>query len=98
LLADFASTKELADGGEKMEPGERPRSLTTWEPSSSTSGGPPDIDEELVHLAQAGDDVAFEKLYVHYHDRICCSLSHMLGDERAGWELAQETFCKAWEA
>lgn len=72
-------------------------SLKTWDSSSSTSGGPPD-EQELVLQAQAGDLVAFEKLYARYNDRICRYLSRMVGNDGVGCELAQDTFIKAWEA
>jgi len=57
------------------------------------------LDEcELVRHAQAGDHLAFEKLYERYNDRISRYLIRMVGDDGVGCELSQETFLKAWEA
>jgi RNA polymerase sigma-70 factor (ECF subfamily) len=67
-------------------------------------GDPPDneandaLDErDLVLRAQRGDQLAFEKLYERYNDRISRYLIRMVGDDGAGCELAQDTFLKAWE-
>src|SRR5215469_2702786 len=68
-------------------------------------GDPPanDVDSisderELVLRAQRGDQLAFEKLYERYNDRISRYLIRMVGDDGTGCELTQETFLKAWEA
>lgn len=56
------------------------------------------LDErELVLHAQQGDQLAFEKLYERYNDRISRYLIRMVGDDGVGCELTQETFLKAWE-
>lgn len=68
--------------------------------------GPPEngasnniLDEsELVLRAQRGDQLAFEKLYERYNNRISHYLIRMVGDDGIGCELTQETFIKAWEA
>ncbi len=55
------------------------------------------LDErELVLRAQRGDQLAFEKLYERYNDRISRYLIRMIGDDGVGCELTQETFLKAW--
>lgn len=57
------------------------------------------LDEcELVLRAQRGDQMAFEKLYERYNNRISRYLIRMVGDDGVGCELTQETFLKAWEA
>ncbi len=56
------------------------------------------LDErDLVLRAQRGDQLAFEKLYERYNDRISRYLIRMIGDDGIGCELTQETFLKAWE-
>lgn len=56
------------------------------------------LDErELVLRAQRGDQLAFEKLYERYNDRISRYLIRMIGNDGVGCELTQETFLKAWE-
>lgn len=55
-------------------------------------------ERELVLRAQRGDQLAFEKLYERYNDRISRYLIRMVGDDGVGCELTQETFLKAWEA
>jgi RNA polymerase sigma-70 factor (ECF subfamily) len=63
------------------------------------NGGEGASDEcELVMRAQRGDQLAFERLYESYSDRISRYLIRMVGDDGVGCELAQETFLKAWEA
>lgn len=55
------------------------------------------LDErELVLRAQRGDQLAFEKLYERYNDRVSRYLIRMVGDDGVGCELTQETFLKAW--
>ncbi len=67
------------------------------EPSVSDIDGHLD-ERDLVICAQRGDQIAFEKLYERYNDRISRYLIRMVGDDGVGCELAQETFLKAWEA
>jgi len=56
------------------------------------------LDErDLVLRAQRGDQLAFEKLYERYNDRISRYLIRMIGDDGIGCELTQETFLKAWQ-
>src|SRR5579883_2643481 len=54
-------------------------------------------ERELVLRAQRGDQLAFEKLYERYNDRISRYLIRMVGDDGVGCELTQETFLKAWQ-
>lgn len=67
------------------------------DPPASGAGNFPD-ERDLVLRAQRGDQLAFEKLYEHYSDRISRYLIRMVGDDGVGCELAQDTFLKAWEA
>jgi len=67
------------------------------DPSTHEAGNVLD-ERNLVLLAQRGDQLAFEKLYERYNDRISRYLIRMVGDDGVGCELSQETFLKAWEA
>ncbi|MDR3419522.1 MAG: RNA polymerase sigma factor [Nevskia sp.] len=55
-------------------------------------------DLELVRLAAAGDERAFERLYRMHVDRIyglCCRLCH--GDTARAEQSTQDAFVRAWE-
>jgi RNA polymerase sigma-70 factor (ECF subfamily) len=52
----------------------------------------------IVEQAQAGDKQAFETLFENYTTRISTYLTHMVGNEEEGRDLAQETFLKAWQS
>ncbi len=67
------------------------------DPPANEAGSFPD-ERELVLRAQRGDQLAFEKLYERYNDRISRYLFRLVGDDGVGSELTQETFLKAWEA
>ena len=67
------------------------------DPSADEAGNVLD-ERELVLRAQGGDQLAFEKLYERYNNRISRYLIRMVGDDGVGCELSQETFLKAWEA
>ena len=67
------------------------------DPPANEAGSFPD-ERDLVLRAQRGDQLAFEKLYERYNDRISRYLFRMVGDDGVGSELTQETFLKAWEA
>jgi len=71
---------------------------------SYTAGHPPANEadstlneRDLVLRAQSGDQLAFEKLYERYNDRISRYVIRMIGDDGVGCELTQETFLKAWK-
>lgn len=51
----------------------------------------------VVELARAGDRAAFDTLYQGFYTPIRLYLSHMVGDDEDGYDLAQETFLKAWQ-
>ena len=67
------------------------------DPPVNGAGSFPD-ERDLVLRAQRGDQLAFEKLYERYNDRISRYLIRMIGDDGVGCELTQDTFLKAWEA
>lgn len=64
---------------------------------ASEAGGFPD-EQNLVLQAQHGDQMAFEKLYECYNDRLSRYLIRMVGDDGIGCELTQEVFLKAWQS
>lgn len=72
-------------------------SYRVGDPPTNEAGGFPD-ERDFVLRAQHGDQLAFEKLYERYNDRISRYLIRMVGDDGVGCELTQETFLKAWEA
>lgn len=55
-------------------------------------------DADLVGRARAGDQVAFARLFEHYHAPILNYLHRMVGDRALAEDLTQDTFVKAWNA
>ncbi len=53
---------------------------------------------EAVELARAGDKAAFDRLYQYFYIPISKSLARMVGNDEEGYDLAQETFIKAWQS
>jgi RNA polymerase sigma-70 factor (ECF subfamily) len=50
-----------------------------------------------MKLARDGDQNAFTRLFEHYNGPICTYLSHLVGNDEVGRDLAQETFIRAWK-
>lgn len=55
-------------------------------------------ESDLVIHAQHGDQIAFEKLYERYVDRLNRYVTRLVDDEGIAADLSQETFLKVWEA
>ncbi|MCF6311293.1 MAG: sigma-70 family RNA polymerase sigma factor [Verrucomicrobiales bacterium] len=55
-------------------------------------------DEILVSRSQAGDMQAFDQLVTRYRGRIYAMTMNMIHNEADAWDLAQDTFVKAWKA
>ena len=53
-------------------------------------------EQELMHLVQEGDEVAFEKIVSIYKHRIVNFLTQLTGDYQKAVELAQETFMRVY--
>ncbi len=56
----------------------------------------PDLD--LVRQAQAGDSTAFDQLVSRYRTRIFGMIYNMVHNEQDAWDLAQDSFVKAWKS
>ena len=69
---------------------------------SSASKNAPEVDEEsdlaLVARAQAGDSSAYDTLVTRHRGRIYAMIRQMTKNEADAWDLAQESFIKAWKA
>ncbi|HEY7349475.1 MAG TPA: RNA polymerase sigma factor [Ktedonobacterales bacterium] len=52
----------------------------------------------MVERARVGDRAAFTALFHLYNAPICRYLAHVVGNDEAGRDLAQETFFAAWRS
>jgi RNA polymerase sigma-70 factor (ECF subfamily) len=58
-----------------------------------------DVSElDLVKRCQAGDAEAFDELIVRYRTRIFGMIYSMVHNEQDAWDLAQDSFVKAWKS
>lgn len=55
-------------------------------------------DEDLVLRAQAGETLAFDELVTRHRGRIYAMIRQMIKNDADAWDLAQESFIKAWKA
>jgi len=53
-------------------------------------------EQELMHLVQKGDQLAFEKIVAIYKNRIVNFLTQLTGDYQKAVDLAQETFMRVY--
>ena len=60
--------------------------------------GSSDIDSELVKRVQQGDKSAFDVLVVKYQQRVVNLISRFVSDQSECYDVAQETFIKAYRA
>src|ERR1044072_2616624 len=59
----------------------------------------PDVSElDLVKRCQSGDSEAFDELVVRYRTRIFGMIYNMVHSEQDAWDLAQDSFLKAWKS
>jgi RNA polymerase sigma-70 factor (ECF subfamily) len=59
----------------------------------------PDVSElDLVKRCQAGDTEAFDELVTRYRTRIFGMIYNMVHSEQDAWDLAQDSFVKAWKS
>jgi RNA polymerase sigma-70 factor (ECF subfamily) len=58
-----------------------------------------DVSElDLVKRCQAGDSEAFDELVTRYRTRIFAMIYNMVHNEQDAWDLAQDSFVKAWKS
>ena len=55
-------------------------------------------DLELVKQCQAGQTEAFDELVSRYRTRVFAMIYNMVHNEQDAWDLAQESFVKAWKS
>ena len=56
----------------------------------------PELD--LVKQAQAGDTEAFDQLVSRFRTRVFGMIYNMVHNEQDAWDLAQDSFLKAWKS
>jgi RNA polymerase sigma-70 factor (ECF subfamily) len=58
-----------------------------------------DVSElDLVKRCQAGQTEAFDELVARYRTRIFAMIYNMVHNEQDAWDLAQDSFVKAWKS
>jgi RNA polymerase sigma-70 factor (ECF subfamily) len=57
-----------------------------------------DADMAIVHLVQAGDVAAFDRLIVRYRERVLGIIYHMTSNREDAADLTQDTFIKAFQS
>src|SRR4030081_1149685 len=58
-----------------------------------------DVSElDLVKKCQAGDPEAFDQLVGRYRTRVFGMIYNMVHNEQDAWDLAQDSFLKAWKS
>src|SRR5437773_12234843 len=58
-----------------------------------------DVSElELVRRCQAGHSEAFDELVIRYRARVFSMIYNMVHNEQDAWDLAQDSFLKAWRS
>jgi RNA polymerase sigma-70 factor (ECF subfamily) len=58
-----------------------------------------DVSElDLVKRCQEGDAEAFDELVVRYRTRVFGMIYNMVHSEQDAWDLAQDSFLKAWKS
>jgi RNA polymerase sigma-70 factor (ECF subfamily) len=59
----------------------------------------PDVSElDLVKRCQKGDSGAFDELVTRYRTRVFGMVYNMVHNEQDAWDLAQDSFLKAWKS
>src|SRR5437868_14245920 len=58
-----------------------------------------DVSElDLVARCQAGDTEAFDELVTRHRTRVFSMIYNMVHSEQDAWDLAQDSFLKAWKS
>ncbi|MBA3387381.1 MAG: sigma-70 family RNA polymerase sigma factor [Verrucomicrobiota bacterium] len=55
-------------------------------------------DADLVRASQGGDTKAFDQLVSRYRTRVFGMIYNMVHSEQDAWDLAQDSFLKAWRS
>jgi RNA polymerase sigma-70 factor (ECF subfamily) len=55
-------------------------------------------ESELIRQAQNGDTVAFDELVGRFRNRVFGMIYNMVHNEQDAWDLAQDSFVKAWKS
>jgi RNA polymerase sigma-70 factor, ECF subfamily len=66
--------------------------------TEATLGQPDVSDVDLVTRCQAGDTEAFDELVTRYRTRVFGMIYNMVHSEQDAWDLAQDSFLKAWKS
>ena len=66
--------------------------------NGSDSGSGRCIGIDLVRRCQAGDTEAFDELVTRYRTRVFSMIYNMVHSEQDAWDLAQDSFLKAWKS
>src|SRR4051812_19197943 len=66
---------------------------------TETTTAQADVSElDLVKRCQEGDAEAFDELVTRYRTRIFGMIYNMVHNEQDAWDLAQDSFVKAWKS
>src|ERR671923_2591649 len=58
-----------------------------------------DVSElELIKRCQAGQTEAFDELVIRFRNRVFAMIYNMVHNEQDAWDLAQDSFVKAWKS
>ena len=66
---------------------------------TETTPAQADVSElDLVKQCQAGQTEAFDQLVTRYRTRVFAMIYNMVHNEQDAWDLAQDSFLKAWKS
>src|SRR5438128_12589748 len=66
---------------------------------TETTPAQADVSElDLVKQCQAGNTDAFDQLVTRYRTRVFGMIYNMVHNEQDAWDLAQDSFVKAWKS
>src|SRR6266513_5640810 len=66
---------------------------------TETTPAQADVSElDLVRRCQAGQTDAFDQLVTRYRTRVFAMIYNMVHNEQDAWDLAQDSFVKAWKS
>ncbi|MEO5721161.1 MAG: sigma-70 family RNA polymerase sigma factor [Chthoniobacterales bacterium] len=67
-------------------------------PTEATPAPAEISDADLVQQCQAGETAAFDQLVGRYRTRVFGMIYNMVHSEQDAWDLAQDSFLKAWKS